>query len=297
MALLNCKGDIDIDMKRHILLSFAAASLCIVFLTGCSGLMRIFIEEPIRTYRYTEDYPTLYADELHQIFGDFSISERMDSHIEGESCSCGYHQDEIYYYEWTVTYNDCIGQEMQCVLNNKGSIYEQQIRWLQDQLQTHISTQYLDAYYGDDLRERASYCYCFLGDFFNTISSETLEEDQYRYETGRAYREAVEQREEPIPLSSMSYSELVSSFPMVFSMYLVMDEEAIMSDNEFDSNAGAIVQDLIDEIGDDLNLHVTVQDRERDTMNVLNVLRGDIQDHLDQDLDTLVFDSYIGEYW
>lgn len=294
MALLICKGDIDIDMKRHILLSFAAAGLCLVLLSGCSGIMRIFEEDDFETFRYTEDYPTLYADELRQIFGDYTISNRYETHIAGETCSCGYHQDELYYYEWAITYTDCLGQEMKCVLNNKGSIYEQQIRWLEDQLEAHIKTQYMYAYYGDALREGATYCLCSLGDICNTISSA---EDRDRFDTGRAYVESLAQREETIQLSSTSYSELVSSYPILFSIYLVMDEETTMSDNEFDSNSYSMVQDLIDDIGDDLNLNVTVQDRERDTMSVFSVLRGEQLDHLDQSLEAMVFDSYIGEYW
>ena len=259
--------------------------------------MHFFSGDSIKTYTYTEDYSVLYSDELSQIFGDYSISDRKDCNIPGETCSCGYHQDEINYYEWTITYTDCCGQKMECILNNRGSLYVQQIGWLEDQLETHFYTQYVYEYYGDALRENASYCFCFLGDFCNSVSSED-DRDQYRFDTTRAYRESIEKEKVTIPLYSISYSELVSNYPMVFSIHLVMDPDTTMREEEFDSISYHMAAALIKDIGNDLNMSVATCDKERCSMNCFSVLRGVIcVDVGPEGLDRKVFESYVGEYW
>lgn len=284
-------------MRTRIITSIVAISLCLVLLSGCSEIVHSFHESPIKTYTYTDDYPALYSDELRQIFGDYSISERRDCNIPGETCSCGYHQDEINYYEWTITYTDCCGQSMECILKNSSPLYAQQIGWLEDQLETHFYTQYVDVYYGDELRENASYCFCFLGSFCNTVSSAD-DRDQYRFDTTRAYRESIEREEVTIPLYSMSYSELVSRYPMVFSISLVMDPDTTMSEDEFDSISYDMAAVLAEDIGDDLNMSVSTCDREHRSMNGFCILRGEICEHIGSEgLDRSVFESYVGEYW
>lgn len=283
--------------KTRIFTSIVAVSLCLVLLSGCSGIMNIFPGNHIKTYTYTEDYPVLYADELRQIFGDYSISERKDCHIPGETCSCGYHQDEINYYEWTITYTDCCGQTMKCILKNTGSLFVQQIGWLEDQLETHFYTQYVDRYYCDEIRENASYCFCFLGRFCNCISS-TDDRDQYRFDTTRAYRESIEREEVTIPLYSMSYPELVSRYPMVFSIHLVMNPDTTMSEDEFNAVSYDMAAVLAEDIGNDLNMSVMTCDRERRSMNGFSILRGEIVEDIGSDgLNRKVFESYVGKYW
>lgn len=70
-------------MRTRIITSIVAISLCLVLLSGCSEIVHSFHESPIKTYTYTDDYPALYSDELRQIFGDYSISERRDCSIPG----------------------------------------------------------------------------------------------------------------------------------------------------------------------------------------------------------------------
>ena len=280
------------NLRKRIFTSIVAISLCLVFFTGC-----IVINTPIKTYTYTEDYPALYAEELRQIFGDYTISERMDRQIPGETCGCGHHQDEINYYEWTITYKDSCGQTMECVLNNSSPLYPQQLRWLEDQLETHIYTQYMSEYYGDELREGASYCFCFIGDICKSVRSWD-DRDQYRFDTTRAYRESIENEEKIIPLFSMSYPELVSLYPMVFSISLVMDPDTTMSEDEFDSISYDMAAAIAEDIGDDLNVSVTTADRERYNIDRFCILRGEFPEDVYADgLDRAVFESYVGEYW
>lgn len=138
-------------------------------------------------------------------------------------------------------------------------------------LQIAYHTQYVDVYYGDELRENASYCFCFLGSFCNTVSSAD-DRDQYRFDTTRAYRESIEREEITIPLYSMSYSELVSRYPMVFSISLVMDPDTTMSEDEFDSISYDMAAVLAEDIGDDLNMSVSTCDREHRSMNGLDLI-------------------------
>lgn len=283
--------------KTRIITSIVAISLSLALLSGCSRIIHRFLKEPIKTYTYTDDYPSLYADELRQIFGDYSISERRDCNIPGETCSCGYHQDEINYYEWTITYTDCCGQTLECILKNSRPLYAQQIGWLEDQLETHIYTQYVDEYYGNELNEEASYCFCFLGDFCNSISSSD-DRDQYRFDTTRAYRESIEQEEVTIPLYSTSYSELVSGYPMIFSIHLVMGPDTTMTANEFVSISYDMADVLAEDIGDDLNMQVRTCDREHRGMDGFSILRGEYcEEYISNSLESTVFESYVGEYW
>ena len=278
-------------MRTRIFTSTVAISLCLVLLSGCFGVAH----SHIRTYTYTEDYPALYSDELRQIFGDYSISERRDRNIPGETCGCGYHQDEINYYEWTITYTDCCGQTMECILKNSSPIYAQQIGWLDDQLETHFYTQYVEVYYGDEIRQRVSYCFCSIGNFCNNDFSSTA---QYRSDTTTAYRESIEKEEVTIPLYSMSYSELVSRYPMVFYISLEMNPDTTMSEDEFNAISYDMAAVLAEDIGDDLNMFVMTSNRKRYTMNCFSILRGEICENLGPDgLDCSVFESYVGEYW
>lgn len=280
-------------MRMRIFASIVVISLCIVLLSGCFGVEH----SHIKNYTYTEDYPALYSDELRQIFGDYSISERRACHIPGETCSCGYHQDEINYFEWTITYTDCCGQTMECILENSSPLCAQQIGWLEEQLQIHFYTQYVDVYYGDEIKNGVSYCYCSLGGFCNEISSAD-HRDQYRFDTTRAYRESIEKEEVTIPLYSMSYSELVSLYPMVFSIYLVMNPDTTMSEDEFVSVAYDMAAFLAEDIGDDLNMRVSVSNHEQRTKKVYNILRGEICEDIGfESLERAVFESYVGEYW
>ena len=56
--------------KTRIITSIVAISLSLALLSGCSRIIHSFLKEPIKTYTYTDDYPSLYADVLAEDIGD-----------------------------------------------------------------------------------------------------------------------------------------------------------------------------------------------------------------------------------
>jgi len=285
-------------MKKLVIVILIVLSLCLAFLIGYPFISHRISHMTEKTYNYTDDYPVLYADELSQIFGDYSISAREECHIPGEHCGCGYNQDEVFYYQWTITYTDCCGQSMKCILKNSSSIYSQQLSWLSEQLQTHIETKYMSAYYGDNINNEQliSYCYCSIGNFCNSVSSDD-NRSQYRFNKCNAYRKEIEKKEVIIPLSSMPYSKLISVYPMLFHITLSMAQNTTMSENEFNSISRNMADALASELGDDLNLHVFTEDRKRHTMAGFCIIHGKNVEHLNQSFEAAVFESYVGRYW
>lgn len=280
--------------KRSSVLSITLSIILVLF-TGCYYRP----DNPTHShesYSYTEDYPVIYADELRQIFGDYSISEREECYVRGADCSCGYHQDEIHYYQWTITYKDCCGQTMECVMKNSSPFYPQQFHWLDEQLEAHIYTQYISEFYGNNLQEQKSWCFCVIGDFCKEVSS-TDYRSQYRFDTSEAYRKSIEQEERIIHLSSMSYDELISSYPMVFNINLVMNPDSTLSEEEFNSISDDMGATLAADLGEDFNAEIHNEDCEDNWIYWFCIVRGDIYYHLDLNFESTVFESYVGEYW
>ena len=80
--------------------------------------------------------------------------------------------------------------------------------------------------------------------------------------------------------------------------YLVMNPDTTMSEDEFVSVAYDMAAFLADDIGDDLNMRVSVSNHEQRTKKVYNILRGEICEDIGfESLERAVFESYVGEYW
>lgn len=283
-------------MKRTI----ATLLACIMLLTlaACGHRIKHLV--------YTDDYPTVYQEELKEIFGDYTLGERIEQHSEGEDCSCGYHRDTLDWYEWQITYRDACGQTMTCTMNNYQTLYYQQYEWIEDQIGTHFFTGYVERYFDELLWERGSYCFCFLGDFVNSYSNKGEESPM---EIGKAYRKNLEQSEDRVPLYALSYSDLLDRYPIVLSIFVQLDDET-MEERDWEAHFSdafdrleAMTAAIAEEIGDGLNLDASVYSRtESVALNRrdkrLYYLRGEQIEGVDPfSLDHKVFESYVGKFW
>ena len=89
------RGLRKLRMKLTIVI-MAAALVTVICLSGAAALGLFDADEhTIQHLVYTDDYPILLADELATILGDYSVGERVERHVDGKACSCGYHQDTI----------------------------------------------------------------------------------------------------------------------------------------------------------------------------------------------------------
>lgn len=283
-------------MKRTI----ATLLACIMLLTlaACGHRIKHLV--------YTDDYPTVYQEELKEIFGDYTLGERIEQHSEGEDCSCGYHRDTLDWYEWQITYRDACGQTMTCTMNNYQTLYYQQYEWIEDQIETHFFTGYVERYYDGLLWGRGSHCFCSLGDFVNSYSNKGEESPM---EIGKAYRKNLEQSEERVPLYALTYSELFARYPIMLSIDVQLDDEA-MEERDWEAHFSdafdrleAMTEAIAEEIGDGLNLDASVYSRtESVALNRrdkrLYYLRGEQIEGVDPfSLDHKVFESYVGKFW
>ena len=255
---------------------------------------------------YTDDYPTVYQEELKEIFGDYTLGERIEQHSEGEDCSCGYHRDTLDWYEWQITYRDACGQTMTCTMNNYQTLYYQQYEWIEDQIGTHFFTGYVERYYDGLLWGRGSYCFCSLGDFVNSYSNKGEESPM---EIGKAYRKNLEQSEDRVPLYALRYSDLLDRYPIVLSIFVQLDDEA-MEERDWEAHfidafdrLDAMTSEMAEEIGDGLNLKAQVYSRAESVelnrrKTWIYYLRGEQTKDVDPfSLDHMVFESYMGKFW
>ena len=295
-------------MKKHwkiyalIVLILAVAVVAVLLFP-----ILFYVEDPVHTVShlvYTDDYPSLYADKLKVIFGDHTLSERTEKHIEGEACSCGYHQDEIDYYEWTVTYADACGQTMQCRLNNFESLPSQLIDWLEDQIETHFYTNYVKRYFKGRLMEAGSYCFCSIG---HVCLSWSNEEERMHVETCIAWQENARANGSLISLASLDYAEIFDLYPIELSINVKLDDKDFDPDrwaSNYDESVpllNEMAARMSDEIGSGLNLDAVLYSNAvclpQAKRTVIFYLRGQLTQTDDIEFEHAVFNSYRGIFW
>ena len=230
--------------------------------------------QTIPHYVYTDDYPTLYADELR-----------------------------------AITYTDACGQTMTRTMHNRWSFYVQQVKWLEEQIEEHFWSNYVVRYF-DDLMDPdsfglGSYCFCFIG----RISSGWYNEETYAYlEIGEAYLEDLKKRTDPIPLYALSYPEIFDRYPIKLSVNVRLSEDGVEESEWTERFADAkarldkMIAGMTEEIGTELNLHASVGRQKIDKRNTyIHVLRGERYEHpegyIDGDFDRAIMDSYKGKFW
>ena len=263
----------------------------------------------VKNLVYTDDYPTQYADELTQIFGDYSLSERMEKHVEGEDCSCGYHQDTLDYYAWDVTYTDACGQTMHCTLNNYESLPLQMYRWIENQIETHFYSNYVLSGFSEVMMETGSYCFGTIGRICTGYRVGN-DEEYTHMQTCTAYRNELDKNGPLVALANLSYRELFDLFPISLSIHVRLDDASVDSSILRSNYLFAVEQmhaeaeTMIEEIGENLNLSFDLycavpvfSGDERSSKTTCLYLRGQQVEISAWDFDHAIFRSYEGKFW
>lgn len=290
-------------MKRTIAVLLA----CIMTLTLAACIHRHKIEHRV----YTDDYPTLYQNELKEIFGDYTLGERKEQHVDGEEYCPHWTQDELDYYEWEITYRDACGQTMTRTMNNMHSFSYQQIEWLKDQIEEHFWTNYVVPYFGEWMEQGSigigSYCFCFIG----RISASFYNEETYKYlEIGDQYWENLQNSTDLIPMHALSYPEIFDRYPIELCVNVRLSEDGVEEAEwpERFTTAKArldqMVAKITEEIGSELNLYASVGRNRLDIDQstryyTVRILRGEqyIPGSVDGDFERAIMDSYKGKFW
>ena len=235
-------------------------------------------QHEIKEIVYEEDYASIYSEELKIVFGpDCKVGDKKDIIIEGESCSCGYHQDTLIYDEWEITYKDQYGQTFVQTMNNMKSFEEQQIEWLTNQLEEHYRANQLGEYFDPETLEGyqpvdaygRNYVYVWYG---NPVNSYSTDEEKKEMETaekeGKAYdkelMEKLSSSENMIRLYELDYSRVYSTYPLRIIVNLADGEEGISPEQAveyrqiYEEKMDEIVANIMEEAGGICNLEFEI---------------------------------------
>ena len=247
---------------------------------------------------YTEDFPTVYQDELKAIFGDYTIGERKETHIEGlEYFIKEQYNRSVDFYEWEITYTDACGQTMTRTMHNRWSFYVQQVEWLKEQIQEHFWTNYVVPNFDGLMDPERGWCFCFIG----RISGEWHDEETHTYlKIGEQYLENLKKSTDPIPLYALSYPEIFDRYPIELSISVCLLQDGVEESEwaERCSTAEVLLDQMIsemtEEIGTELNLKASAGNA------YMKILRGERYERPDDcvgDFDRAIMDSYKGKFW
>ena len=280
-------------------LTFCVALLCIA-LCGYEAL------PTIRTITCTDDMPTRYAGELHEMLGDCEIGPMEKRHIEGEVCACGYYHDTVDYYSWPVTYRDSLGQAMTVELNNHEDLYAQQLNWLAAQMSAHFFP--LASRYCERIEEHGSYCFCSVGDIAIGWNSAHPEQKTH-IDTGYAYQKKLIDDKQAMPLYALRYDQVFDQFPMRLSIQIKLTDLGLDADGwnaRFEAQARRVeqgVNDILTDTGGNVNMDICLYSEHTDPDIRFRdrrwyFLRGESLSGEDaHDFSHAVFESYNGIFW
>ncbi|MBQ3668620.1 MAG: hypothetical protein II920_05280 [Clostridia bacterium] len=277
-----------------------AAALCAVLVAG------LFV---VRGWRHhikhivcTDDYPTLYAEELEEMLGDYTVGERSEKHFEGVDCSCGFHEDALDYYEWELSYTDINGMPMSVKLNNHLSLYQQQLDWARDQIKAHYEAMVVGRF-GD-----AGYMpvYCWFGDIVHSAGGGgDLDEQMRHMDTASAYKKALAESKEPLLLHDMDYATVFWYYPVL------LDVNISLSDADMDEAGRAVYRNealaafdelilcILEDSGGRVNMSASLNSN-ADQSRLIQVyyVDGELTDFSGNTLfDHAVFEAYAGNTW
>ena len=283
-------------MKRILILSMLVLFL---LLSGCKS------KPELKALVCTDDTPGIYAEQLSAIFGDYTLGERQDRHEEGESCSCGVEHDTVDYYSWEIAYTDAEGQAMTAELNNHLNFYEQEFKWMTNQVSAHFYDKYVRLYCSE-LQEN-SHCDCWVGSIMLGFKTKTVQEAHY--DTSIAYRQKLIEEETVVPLSALDYRRLCVDYPAILGIDLWLDD-AELSAEAWPTHMEAkrqqvadMIQAILSDMDGAINLQVELyspneaipMDYRRQRRYFLNGQEQLVQSHLD--FDDAVYESYVGKFW
>lgn len=227
---------------------------------------------------YEDDYASIYSEELKIVFGpDCKVGDKKDIIIEGESCSCGYHQDTLIYDEWEITYKDQYGQTYVQTMNNIDSFEKQQIEWMTNQMEEHYRANQLGEYFDPKTLEGyqpvdaygRNYVYVWYG---NPVSSYSTDEEKKEMETAdkkekeydKELMEKLSSSENMIHLYELDYSQVYSTYPLRIIVNLADGEEGISPEQAveyrqiYEEKMDDIVANIMEEAGGICNLEFEI---------------------------------------
>lgn len=306
--------------KKVILISLIFLVLTVAAVTVVTGVL-YYNRHAVKTIYYTEDYTEVYKEELQIIFGkNCRIGEKETITIEGEDCSCGYHSDTYIYDQWEITYEDQLGQRYTQTLNNKNTLENQQLGWLEEQLEQHYKKQFLVEHFAEGTLQDLSveengrtYCFVFLGNPVKGFKGGEEEDYDRAREAGRKYweqlLEALGNKENMIHLWELDYQQIFRNFPMYVSLHLSIDDEELAGDEkaEFEEVIREknlqMMEAVKEESGYTCNLHVHIccaQGKEKlydgESSWHYYLLQGETLE-AGRSYDWELFGSYEGVFW
>ncbi len=253
-------------MKRKRALStpamLLAVSLVILLALSIAGVTGHRTAQD--TVCYTDDYPTLYKEQLQIIFGeDYQISEKETVVVEGEDCGCGYHSDSYVYDRWTISYQDQNGQAFSQTMDNTASLEAQQLTWLKEQLRQYYQQRYLIWFFDEgtfeglstaDAHER-TYCSITIGSPVYSYTSDQEEEFERISKAGEVYleqlQESLKNKETMLRLSDIQYKDIFTHLPVVVRFHLSINDAALSGAEKeaFEKAVRERVMEMIQAVG------------------------------------------------
>lgn len=257
-----------------------------------------------KVHYYTEDYAEKYKNELHEIFGDYTIGLQLDMYFPEEKCDCGYHADGVSYKTWEINYKDVNGHELSCIMTNREDIFDQQYSWLESQIVEYFRYSYVEEYYGKFQQEddkKWNHIACNVGDIFR--AERNYEAYKKQAEVCDAYRESLKKKQDLIPLSSMKYSEMFDSFPITVKIRLdkVQNIDGEVPQSEWLSfmseKRDYVADQIVSREGKNVNVQFRVFSVEEDDFSTC-IVKGEKKGPMaDGYFETEVYSAYKGVYW
>lgn len=307
--------------KKKILISLSVFGFIIIAVMAVMGIS-YYNRHAVKTIYYTEDYTELYKEELQIIFGEnYRIGEKETITMEGEDCSCGYHSDTYIYDQWIISYEDQSGQKYTQILNNKNDLENQQIGWLEEQLEQHYKKQFLvDCFEEGTFQDLSvedngiTYCFIFLGNPVNGFKGGEEEAFERARKAGDRYWEqllnTLGDKENMIHLWELDYEQIFRDFPVKVSLHLSIDDLELSGEEKAEFERAVkektlqMIEEIKEESGYTCNLVVSIccsQGKEKlyDGENdwYYYILQGEPFETGNGNYDWKLFESYEGLFW
>ena len=252
-----------------------------------------------RYEKHTDDYPVIYADELEEIFGSYSLGPLREEHMESED---GHLVRDS--YEWQITYHDACGRKIECSLNNYETLPVQQLRWLRKQIGEYFCTEYVIRFFDGLVQQdkHKTYCYCRVGRICRSWSTNSPE-SRSAYDICCDYEDRLMESEPPIPLYKLSYTDILERYPVTLSIHITL-MDSVYGQDSWKQKAGRLLQLMGSQAAKDfsgllnLDAHIVRSSFEdKETLSYTCVMGRETETDFFLDYEYAVFEAYKGKFW
>ena len=225
---------------REIFLIIYVFCFLICILSGCFG-------HEVQNFR--ENYAKKYSNELAWTFGkNYKISDKKEKVIEAFECDCGYHEPEVRYYEWEITYTDQEGKEYKVEMDNWTDWREQKAGWI---------TERVEEYYSDQIMKCVTKYNKDVSDVY-AVEIDDIYSGEYSEELEQWYKEQNEEQT-AFSLYDMDYANVFRDFPMYIEVDITLQKNGRVREDKLKE----IISRLNEETGKTCNMQIEI-DREDD---------------------------------